>query len=349
MRTFSMLVLLVLTLFLTSCSERVESRPQFIFKQGSDKSVVAEYGKIKITQKELMTGIYDDIYDLQKKIFDKKMSRLKAILLKKMMESDPNYKGLSNDQFLTKYIAKNINVSKKDIEKFIKEKKIPKEQLNDMVRGQIKKYLLMQKKKQAVEEWMANKTQKTPVVVYFKKPLRPVFDVKITDRDPSWGSKSAKVTIVEFSDFQCPFCGKAAKVMKKLKQHYGKDKIRIVFKNFPLPFHPQAKPAALAALCAKEQGQSYFWSFYDRLFSHQNGLNKDNYKKFAKEIGLNVKKFGECMSSGRHQDKLADDIKQGSDDLHIKSTPTFYVNGQLMNGAYPFEEFKQIIDEQLKL
>lgn len=343
----SVLVLLIALLF-SACSKSVESKTQYIFKKSNDKAIIAEFGNVKITNKELLRGIYADIYDLEKKIYDLKMNRLKAVILQKLMESDPNRKGLTNDQFLEKYIAKKIAVSNKEINAFVKLRKIPKEQLNDMVKGQIKKFLTLEKKKKAVESWMGEKTKKSPVTVYFDRPSRPVFDVKVTDADPSWGNKNAKVTVVEFSDFQCPFCSKAAAILKKVKAHYG-NKIRVVFKNFPLPFHPNAKPASLAALCANEQGSTYFWKYYNKLFENQSSLDKKSLVKFGKDIGLDWKKLESCLDSKKFRMKLQDDMKQAGDDLNIKSTPTFYVNGQLLNGALPFEVFQEVIDEQLSL
>ncbi len=347
-KIFSLCMLVGVLSLGSSCSNSAQSKTQYVFKKSKDKEVIAQFAKTKITNKELMSGIYAEVFDLEKKIFDLKMNRLKAIILQKLMESDPNRKGLSNDQFLEKYIATSIKVSKKDIEKFVKERKIPKEQLNDMVKGQIKKFLEMEKKKEAVEVWMAEKTKKFPVSVFFEQPMRPVFEVKVTDQDPSWGDKNAKVTIVEFSDFQCPFCSKAAKIMDQVKKHYGK-KIRVVYKNFPLPFHPQAKPAALASLCANEQGDSYFWKYYHMLFENQNALADSNLVDYAKKIGLNQKQFKSCLESKKYRTKLEDDIKQAGGDLDIKSTPTFYVNGQLINGALPLEAFQEVIDAQLEL
>lgn len=345
------MIIFSLAILFSSCSERVESRINYQYHAASKvkgQDIAAEFGDVKISNKDLMEGIYADVFDLQKKIFDLKMNRLKAVMLKKLIESDPKKKNLTNDQFLEKYIASGIKVSTKDISNFIKERKIPKEQLNDMVKGQIKKYLEVEKKKQAVERWMAEKTVKTPVKIYFERPTRPTFDVKITEKDPSWGNKNAKVTIVEFSDFQCPFCGKAAKVMEKVKDHYGK-KVRVVYKNFPLPFHPNAKGAALASLCANDQGSSYFWRMYKTLFDNQKSLDAISLNKYAKNLGLNMQKFEKCVKQKQFKSKLDDDMKQAGEDLAIKSTPTFYINGQLVNGALPFETFKEIIDQQLSL
>lgn len=133
------------------------------------------------------------------------------------MDQDPRKKGLSNDEFLDKYIASEVKISEKEIEAFIKDQNIPAEHINPQVKEKIKGYLGMERKKEAVEKWLAEKTNKKPVEVYIPKPRRPTFPVEVGNA-PTFGDKNAKVTIVEYSDFQCPFCSKGAEVLKKLKR-----------------------------------------------------------------------------------------------------------------------------------
>ena len=346
-RKLFILVLLatIIGISLLSCSKEAESKPSYIFKSSSDKSIIAEVAGQKIPRKDLMRGIDAEIFDLEYKIYQMKINRLRALALEKFMKSDKRKEGMSNDEYLNKYIAGKNPVTEKDIATFVKERSIPKEQMNDMVRGQIKKFLEVEKKKLAVDRWLGEQTAKNPIVVYFPKPERPVFDIKVNDQDPSWGSSNAKVTIVEYSDFQCPFCSKGAAVISEIKKAY-KGKVRVVFKNFPLPFHPLAKGAAEAALCAGEQGSDYFWKLHDLMFKDQASLTQDQLTKIAKKIGVNVEKFSKCLESNKFLSKIKDDMALGQE-LGIKSTPTFFVNGQLLNGALPFGVFKEIIDAEL--
>ena len=232
-----------------------------------------------------------------------------------------------------------------EINAFIKEKNIPKEQVNPQIKERIKQYLSIEKKKEALENWLAEQTKKTEINIFFQQPRRPTFDVKVGDA-PFFGDKNAKVEVVEFSDFQCPFCSKASAILKDLKKKYG-NKIKIAFKQYPLPFHSQAKMAAVAALCANDQDMKFFWKMHDAMFADQSKLSVDNLKETAKKIGVDSAKFNACLDEKKFLSKVESDIKEG-EAVGVKSTPTFFVNGQLITGAQPIEVFSEIIDSELK-
>lgn len=339
----TVLAALVGAAFLFSCDNGT-SEPSYKFLQAPKEGVAAKVGEIEITNEELRQGIESDLYELEQKMFETKMNRLKALILEKLMMNDPKKKDLTNDQYMDKYIAGDVKVSESDINQFVKEKNIPKEQVNPQIKERIRTYLLTEKKKTAVEEWLAKKTKKTGIEVYIKKPRRPTFNVEI-GKAPVMGEKDAPVTIVEFSDFQCPYCAKAAETVDQIKKDYGK-KVKVVFKQFPLPFHSQAKQAASAALCAWEQKPEYFWKMHDELFDDQSKLGKEDLTNTAKKIGVNEQKFTACLESGKYADMVNQDIEQGKE-LGVKSTPTFFVNGKLLQGAQPYEAFKEVIDEEL--
>jgi protein-disulfide isomerase len=161
---------------------------------------------------------------------------------------------------------------------------------------------------------------------------------------PSRGPKNAPITVVLFSDFQCPFCGRIEPSITELEKAYP-GKVRVAWKNFPLSFHNNAKPAAEAALAAHEQGK--FWEMHDILFKNQQALSGADLEKYAKEIGLNVDKFKAAMSSHKFAAQIDADTKQGSD-LGVSGTPAAFVNGQLISGAQPVDAFKKIVDAELK-
>lgn len=167
-----------------------------------------------------------------------------------------------------------------------------------------------------------------------------------TDDDPSIGPKTAPVTIIEFSDYQCPYCRRwAEQVEGELLKTYG-DKIRIVYRDFPLTsIHPEALPAAEAANCAGEQGK--YWEYHDALFGRKHGLGHDAYLAYAKDLGLNMAQFTQCLDEHRYQDEIKAD-QQYAMQLGVRSTPTFFINGIPVVGAQPFSVFKQIIDKELK-
>ncbi|MDA8793371.1 DsbA family protein [Bacteriovoracaceae bacterium] len=203
---------------------------------------------------------------------------------------------------------------------------------------------MQDKKKGALEDWMGKKLGKNEVSIFLNKPRRPTFEVNI-EGAPSLGPESAKVTIVEYSDFQCPYCAKGSEIMAQLKKKY-KGKIKIAFKNFPLPFHNQAKQAAVGAMCAFDQSSELFWKMHDQLFKDQSKLDSSSLKATAKSLGLKSEKFNECLDGNKFMQRIDQDIAEGKK-LGIKSTPTFFVNGQLVAGALPVEEFSKLIEEQL--
>jgi hypothetical protein len=169
-----------------------------------------------------------------KRFFDIKFNKLNSIIVEKLIAKDPKSKGMTPDQYLDQEIAKTIKISDSDIQAFIKEKNIPKQHINPQIKERIKGFLTQERKKEALENWMAKKLKKQNVEVYFEKPKPPVFDV-VVGNAPFVGGEKAKVEIVEFSDFQCPFCAKGADIVKALKKKYGK-KVKVAFKHFPLPF-----------------------------------------------------------------------------------------------------------------
>jgi protein-disulfide isomerase len=160
---------------------------------------------------------------------------------------------------------------------------------------------------------------------------------------PVKGPKNAPVTVVAFSDFQCPFCSRAVPLLKQVEDNY-KGKVRIAFKHLPLSFHDKAQLAAEASMAANEQGK--FWEYHDKLFANQTALDRPNLEKYAQELGLNAGKFKAALDSGKYKKYVEDDAKLGAS-VGANGTPTFFVNGHSIVGAVPFEEFKTKIDAEL--
>lgn len=174
------------------------------------------------------------------------------------------------------------------------------------------------------------------------------------DDDAYLGVESAPVTIIEFSDFQCPFCRKFWKeTFPQLRRAYiDTGKVRWVFRDFPLPFHAGAIPAAEGAECAREQGK--FWAMHDVIFTEQGQqgsgtipFTADDVKRWAAKIGLNADTFNPCLDAGKYRPEIAKDIADGKA-AGVNGTPAFFVNGRPVVGAQPFAAFKVVIDEELK-
>lgn len=170
-------------------------------------------------------------------------------------------------------------------------------------------------------------------------------DVTVNDDDHVIGNPDASVTIVEYSDFECPFCGRAYPTVKQVLETYGDD-VRLVYRHFPLSFHPQAQKAAEASECAADQGK--FWEYHDRIFEEQTLLSGGvtQMKKWAGELGLNQSSFDNCLDSGEKASLVADDLNAGQSQ-GITGTPGFLINGTKVSGAQPFSAFQQVIDAEL--
>jgi protein-disulfide isomerase len=162
---------------------------------------------------------------------------------------------------------------------------------------------------------------------------------------PEKGPASAPVTIVEYADYQCPYCTRAVAALKQVEERYP-GKVRIVFRDFPLTqIHPNAGKAAEAGACANDQGK--FWPMHDRLFANQTKLGLPDLKKHAEELGLDMAAFNACLDSGKHAEGWRKSLEEGQR-YGLTGTPSFFINGRLLVGAQPFESFAQVIDDELE-
>jgi protein-disulfide isomerase len=182
-------------------------------------------------------------------------------------------------------------------------------------------------------------------------PFKAIASKITTQGKPVRGPKDAKVTIVEFSDFQCPYCARAHQTISDqvMKEYDGK--VKLVYKNFPLGFHPWAEPAAVAAACAFDQDPDAFWKLYDYFFTNQQQLNPQNVKEKAAEelkgTKVNMDKWNDCVDNKKTLDRIKADQAEGQS-VGVTGTPAFLINGRKISGAQPFQNFKAVIDDELQ-
>ena len=169
-----------------------------------------------------------------------------------------------------------------------------------------------------------------------------VHHVEVGDA-PSKGPKDAALTVVVFSDFQCPFCKRVEPTLARLESQYPRQ-VRMVWKNFPLPFHANAKPAAQAAMAANAQGK--FWEMHDQLFAHNEALERPSLERYAEGLRLDMKRFRADLESGAHDQRIQLDIDQAQA-LGLRGTPVVFINGHKIAGAHPWDVFKRIADAEL--
>jgi len=211
----------------------------------------------------------------------------------------------------------------------------------DSLKEQISSFLKEQKA-QTAEMAFHQKLKEEAKVEVLLKSFHPD-PVKVEAKGEMKGPANAKVTIVAFSDYQCPFCQKGEESMAEVLKAYP-TQVRMFFRDYPLPIHPDAPKASEAAHCAQDQGK--YWEMHDKLFANQKALKIADLKNYAKDLKLDSGKFDKCLDSGDKASIVHDSLEAGKK-LGVSGTPAFYINGILVTGAQPFEKFKQIIDEQL--
>jgi protein-disulfide isomerase len=212
----------------------------------------------------------------------------------------------------------------------------------EQLRGEIKPFLEQQRRQQARAMLIEDLRAKSGAAV--KVMLDPPrYTVPTLAGDPVRGNAGAPITIVEFSDYQCPFCARVNPTLAKIRETYG-DKVKIVFKDYPLPNHAEAPKAAEAARCAGEQNK--YWEMHDAMFANQRALHVPTLKQHARALGLDAGAFDQCLDSGKHGPAVQAGLALGNQ-LGVNSTPSLYINGRAVIGAMPFDVFKQVIDEEL--
>lgn len=310
-------------------------------------AVVAEIGGRQITMKEVderwqaldpaeRARVTQLMYQHRRNVLDQIVGDL-------LIEEAAKAASLTVPQYLEQESVKRIQpVTEAEVQQFFEaNKERAGGRTIEQLRQPIQEFLAGQKKQQARAQLVDDLKTKGGAVKVLLDPPRTSVEVAATD--PVKGPASAPITIVEYSDFQCPFCARVNPALDQVRKVYG-DKVRIVFKDFPLPNHPEAPKAAEAAHCAGEQGK--YWELHDRMFANQQALQVPALKQHATALGLDMNAFNQCLDSGKHAGRVAENLKSG-EAIGVGSTPTLYVNGRPVIGAQSFDYFKAVIDEEL--
>lgn len=230
------------------------------------------------------------------------------------------------------------SVSDADIDEFYEANKSRIQGSKEQLKERIRQYLAQQRTQTAYAEYLAGLQTRYKAETFmqpFRMPVEPV--------GPSMGNENAPVTLVEFSDFECPYCVTIYPVLQEMVKIYG-DKVRLVYRQYPLDIHSGARRAAEASLCADEQGR--FWDMHNMFFDQQKTLKSGGIEKFAENIKLDMKAFNECMQSGRSAARVDRDMRDAQV-LGVTGTPATFVNGRMVSGAVGAEQLKAMIDEEL--
>lgn len=309
------------------------------------KTVVAKYNGKSITLGELENAPGGEkLFEMEEQRYQTRRQVIDQLIFKELVGAKAKEKGLTEEQWMQQEIdAKVKPPSDPEIADFFEKNKegMPPGTTLEMVKPRIIDYMTRDQKGTLVRALFDDLKKQAGVEILIAAPKKPKKEVEA--KGPSRGPEGAKVTIVEFSDFQCPFCSKAHDTVEEVMNAYP-GKVRLVFRHFPLDFHQQAPKAAEASLCANEQGK--FWEYHDVLFKNQSKLQVEDLKGHAQGLGLDAAKFGECLDSGKHAATVKTDTEAGHK-VGVNGTPAFFINGQMLSGAQPLEEFKKIIDAEL--
>jgi protein-disulfide isomerase len=290
-------------------------------------------GKLKQAEVKALT----DLYDARRAAVDE-------MLTKRLLEEEAKSKGKTLDQWYQSDFVEGLPApSEPEVRQLYEQHKNEVGgQAYEQVHDRLVQYVKQQKSREQLTAFVDQLKQKHGVQITLLAPNLP--RVEVAAKGPSRGPDNATVTIVEFSDFQCPYCGRVVPTVEKLMKDYD-GKVRLVFRHFPLSFHPNAAKAAEASACAADQGK--FWQMHDKMFGNQQKLAVDDLKSFAKDIGLDQGKFDKCLDSGEKAPLVSADEKDG-EQAGVSGTPAFFINGIFINGAVPYEQFKETVDRELK-
>lgn len=328
-------------------AEVARSAPQAAASEDPN-TVVATINGEKVTLGDLDKPIKGKIRQLEQQATEQKhqlrQTGLEAMVAKKLVEAEAKKKGVSEEELLKTEVESKVTPPTEEEMKAFYQQKVgssPGAPSFEQVKDRIAQFMTADKQRQAMMAYFDQLKAAAKVEINLPEPVMPKVEVAATG--PAKGAENAPVTIVEFSDFECPFCSRVNDTVKQVMEKYD-GKVRVVFRDYPLPFHASAPKAAEAGHCAAEQGK--FWEMHDQLFSNQKALDVASMKGYAKNIGLDQAKFDECLDSGRMAEAVKKNQEAG-EEAGVQGTPAFFVNGTPISGAVPFEEFQKVIDKEL--
>ena len=335
-RAAAIVSLLVAGLSAPACAAGADANPQ----EAGRQEVVAEVAGKPITMAELEEALAPQLAEVDRQRRQILEDGLQRVVENRLVDAEAAARGVAvQELFRTEVEVPAGEVSDADATAFFTANQARFNRPLEQMLPQIKNYLGNQKRAQLRNDFVAGLRAKHATRILLEPERAEVAD----PHSPSRGPADAPVTIVEFSDFQCPYCARVLPTIDQAREVYG-DKLRVVFRQFPLNIHPQAQKAAEASLCANDQGK--FWELHDAMFSDQRALAVEQLKSKAATIGIAAAEFDVCLDSGKYAPKVAEDLKVGSA-AGVSGTPAMFVNGRFVSGAVPFEQLARLIDDEL--
>jgi protein-disulfide isomerase len=310
-------------------------------KKASQGGVLAVVDGKPITEEEVERSAEADFEaldrDYAQKHYDLVEANLNQLVEQRLIAAEAKKRGTTEQDVLADIQAKPVTDA--DVDSFFQQNQARLRGTKEQIGPQVRQYLEQINQDSAKKAFIAE-LRKQHDVDYKLEPLR----VEVAATGPARGPEKAPVTIVEFADFQCPYCAKILPALEQVRSQYG-DKVRLVYRQFPLTIHDNAERAAQASLCADEQGK--FWELHDGMFANQRALDAEQLKATAAGLGLDAQAFNECLDSGRYADEVAADTAAGVA-AGVSGTPALFVNGRFISGAVPLDEITSVVDDELR-
>ena len=308
-----------------------------------ENEVVAIVNGESITMADLERSAGPQLRDKEREIWELKRGKLEELVIRKLVVAEAKKQNLSEEEYLKQHIGANLVMPTETEAKIFYEQN--KDQINEPYEAVKDKILNLLKQEKEQKAGMALfKTLRDVAKIEVRLTEPEVVKVEVEAIGPSKGPEKAPVTIVEFSDFQCPYCQKAAATVQQVIANYA-GRVRLVYRQFPLEFHDKAFKAAEASMCADEQGK--FWEMHDEMFGNQKRLGVIELKNSAHHLGLDSARFDACIDSGRTAELIKKDLAAGQK-AGVSGTPAFFINGRMISGAQPYEAFQDAIEKELK-
>ena len=312
-------------------------------------SVVATWSGGDISNTDLDDSIRTELIKLEAGFVtgqhEARSNGLDAIIGEKVLEAEVTKRSMADIQTLLKTEV-NDKVTAPTEEEIATFYKVMARQMGGRSLDEVRPAIIGEISRRATAErfeaYMGELRKAYKVNISLPQPKMPRIPISADD-DPFIGPEDAPVTIVQFAEFQCPYCGRAKEILDQVMEKYP-NKIKMVHRDFPLSFHDRAIPAAVAANCAGEQGQ--YWPMYDVLMSNQRALTEADLTGYATKLGIDMDKWSTCRKDPAQEEEVQKDFEDGSK-AGVQGTPAFFINGIFLNGAVPLEKFTAIIDAEL--
>ncbi len=326
----------------------------------ADATPAYEIGDKKYTLDDVAKNDQSEYYDAAMKMYEFIDRAASQQYLEEFWQKKAKESKISVEAARQAYTEKNVTVKKSEI-KDILDKNKDNPELKKLKREdqekRVTEYLKSRGSQALMAKILEDAKKKGELKILYSKPQEPVYTLAVTEADhtrfgPGYDDVkpmgcdrgNCAVTVIEYSEFQCPYCEKVLPDVKRILKEY-KGKVSWTVRDFPLSFHNRAKPAAIAAKCAADQGK--YWNMYGELFANQRSLEDADFEKYAAKINLDKGKFKECVAKPESKLALIETNIASGAKYGINGTPAFFINGRKLSGALPYTEFKRVIDDEL--